>query len=68
MKRFKEFKEEMSAGATVVGTGHIAGAGVGSQGEPGVPAGVTTTSKRKKDFPKPNSPVMQLFKRKQPQK
>jgi hypothetical protein len=68
MKTFKEFTEEMSAGASVVGTGHIAGAGVGPQGEPGVPAGITTTSKRKSDFPKVKSPVMKMFTRKPPQK
>jgi len=62
MKTFKSFKEEMGS---VVGTGNIAGAGIGPQGEPGVPAGITTT-KRKKDFPKQNSPVMSLFKRKPP--
>lgn len=65
MKTFKQFKEEMGAGASVVGTGQIAGAGVGPQGEPGVPAGVTTTTKRKSDFPKKN-PVMGIEKRNPP--
>jgi hypothetical protein len=68
MKTFKQFTEEMSAGASVVGTGNIAGAGVGPQGEPGVPAGITATSKRKSDFPKVKSPVMKMFTRKPPQK
>ena len=63
MKTYKLFKEEIGS---VVGTGNIAGAGVGPQGEPGVPAGVTS-SKRKSDFPKsPKSPVMSMFKRKPP--
>lgn len=61
MKSFKSFKEEIGS---VVGTGNIAGAGVGSQGEPGVPSGVTSSKKR--DFPKEKSPVMSLFKRKPP--
>ena len=59
MKRFKDFLEEDGAAAGVgggsmpannVGTGNIAGVGVGPQGEPGVSPGVT--SKKKK------SPVM----------
>ena len=52
MKTFKQFKEEMGAGASVVGTGQIAGAGVGPQGEPGVPAGVTIQTKRQKEKPR----------------
>lgn len=63
MKKFKSFKEEIGS---VVGTGNIAGAGIGPQGEPGVPTGVTTTKRSKSDFPKQNSPVMKLFKRKPP--
>ena len=51
---------------SVVGTGNIAGAGIGPQGEPGVPAGVTSTKKRKSDFPKQNNPVMTLVKRNPP--
>lgn len=54
MKKFKEFKEELSAGATTVGTGLIAGTG-GKAGEPGV-----DLSKRRK------SPIMGYTKRKLP--
>jgi hypothetical protein len=65
MKKFNTFKEELGAGASIVGSGQIAGAGIGSQGEPGVPAGITTT-KRKSDFPKKKIPVMGMFNRKPP--
>ena len=67
MKTFKQLKEELGVGATIVGGGQIAGVGIGPQGEPGVPAGVTTTSKKRKlDFPKQKSPVMTMFKRNPP--
>ncbi len=62
MKKFNTLKEELGS---IVGSGQIAGAGIGPQGEPGVPVGITTT-KRKSDFPKKKIPVMGMFKRKSP--
>lgn len=37
MKSFREFIEEDAVAANAVGGGHIAGVGIGPQGEPGVP-------------------------------
>lgn len=53
-------------GGNTVGSGAIAGVGIGPQGEPGVhPKDQPSNKKRKSDFPK--SPVLpQLFKRRNP--
>lgn len=66
IKEFKLIKEDGFAGSGV-GGGAIAGAGIGPQGEPGVHPQNQPGYKRKKDFPKPKSPVMSgMFKRKSP--
>lgn len=63
-KLIKEFRVEEEFGGSGVGSGAIAGAGIGLQGEPGVrPEDQPGNKKRKKDFPK--SPVLTgIFKRK----
>jgi hypothetical protein len=53
MKSFREFLDEDGVACNAVGGGHIAGVGVGPDGEPGV-------KKRKK------SPVLATLKRKVP--
>ena len=73
MKTFKEFIEEkqnilddVGVGATVVGGGQIAGVGIGPQGEPGIPVGVSSVSKRKTNFTKKKYSLIRMFNRKPP--